>query len=153
MADAVIPIVQRAYDFAVALYGYVNRFPRMHKPLLGRELMGLALRLLVTLVTAKRRRDKVLELEASSGTVDALRITLRLRARLRRLRRPRSESLSRDLDEIGRMLGGWLTQRGGPGSFSSRGHGEGSGAALRGRCLEQAWAHAALPWAEAGRCV
>jgi hypothetical protein len=44
-ADAVIPIVQRAYDVAVALYGYVNRFPRIHKPLLGRELMGLALRL------------------------------------------------------------------------------------------------------------
>ncbi|WP_133174643.1 hypothetical protein [Candidatus Methylomirabilis limnetica] len=43
MADAVIPIVQRAYDFAVALYGYVNRFPRMHKPLLGRELMGLTI--------------------------------------------------------------------------------------------------------------
>jgi len=78
MADAVIPIVQRAYDFAVALYGYVNRFPRMHKPLLGRELMGLALRLLVTLVTANRRRDKAPELEEASGTVDALRITLRL---------------------------------------------------------------------------
>jgi hypothetical protein len=36
--------------------------------------MGLALRLLVTLVTANRRRDKAPELEASSGTVDALRI-------------------------------------------------------------------------------
>jgi hypothetical protein len=78
MADAVIPIVQRAYDFAVALYGYVNRFPRMHKPLLGREFMGLALWLLVTLVTANRRRDKAPELEEASGTVDALRITLRL---------------------------------------------------------------------------
>jgi hypothetical protein len=36
--------------------------------------MGLVLRLLVTLVTANRRRDKAPELEASSGTVDALRI-------------------------------------------------------------------------------
>ncbi len=42
MADAVIPIVQRAYDVAVTLYGYVNRFPRRHKPLLGRELLGLS---------------------------------------------------------------------------------------------------------------
>ena len=78
MADAGIPIVQLAYDFVVALYGYVNRFPRMHKPLLGRELMRLALRLLVTLVTANRRRDKVPELEEASGAVDVLRITLRL---------------------------------------------------------------------------
>ena len=108
MTDAVIPIVQRAYDVAVALYGYVNRFPRMHKPLLGRELMGLALRLLVTLVTANRRRDKVPELEASSGTVDALRITLRLSMRLGLLSHKGYEALSQDLDEIGRMLGGWL---------------------------------------------
>ncbi len=110
MADAVIPIVQRAYDFTVALYGYVNRFPRVHKPLLGRELMGLALRLLVTLVTANRRRDKVPELEACSGTVDALRITLRLSMRLGLLSHKGYEALSQHLDEIGRMLGGWLKQ-------------------------------------------
>lgn len=58
MAEELIPIVQRSYDFAGALYGYVNRFPRAHKPLIGRELMGLALRLLVALVTANRRREK-----------------------------------------------------------------------------------------------
>lgn len=58
MADAVIPIVQRAYDFAVSLYAHVNRFPRAQKPLLGRELFGLGVRLIVTLVTANRRRDK-----------------------------------------------------------------------------------------------
>jgi len=46
MADDLSPIVQRAYDVAVALYDHVNRFPRAHKPLLGRELTGLALRLL-----------------------------------------------------------------------------------------------------------
>jgi hypothetical protein len=110
MADAVIPIVQRAYDFAVALYGYVNRFPRAQKPLLGRELFGLGVRLIVALVTANRRRDKVPELEASSGTVDALRITLRLSMRLSVLSHNGYEALSQDLDEIGRMLGGWLKQ-------------------------------------------
>jgi hypothetical protein len=41
----------------------VNRFPRIHKPLLGHELLGLALRLLITLLTANRRRDKVLSLK------------------------------------------------------------------------------------------
>ncbi len=65
---------------------------------------------LVTLVTANRRRDKVPELEACSGTVDALRITLRVSTRLSRLSHTGDEGLSRELDEIGRMLGGWLTQ-------------------------------------------
>ncbi len=108
MVDELLPIVQRAYDFAVALYAYVNRFPRIHRPLLGRELMGLALRILVTLVRANRRRDKVPELEETSGAVDALRITLRLSTRLSLLSHNGYEALSRDLDEIGRMLGGWL---------------------------------------------
>ena len=69
MAEELIPIVQRAYDFAVDLHGAVNRFPRAHKPLLGRELIGLALRLLLTLVTANRRRDKVPDLDGASGAV------------------------------------------------------------------------------------
>lgn len=108
MADELIPIVQGAYDFAVALYAHVNRFPREHKPLLGRERLGLVLRLLITLVMANRRHDKVPELEEASGAVDALRITLRLSTRLRLLSHKGYEGLSRDLDEIGRMLGGWL---------------------------------------------
>jgi hypothetical protein len=110
MAEELIPIVQRAYDFAVDLHGAVNRFPRAEKPLLGRELVGLALRLLLTLVTANRRRDKVSDLDEASGTVDALRITLRLSTRLSLLSHKGYEGLSRDLDEIGRMLGGWLKQ-------------------------------------------
>jgi len=110
MDQALIPIVQKTYDFAVMLYSHINRFPRTHKPLLGRELMGLALRLLVTLVTANRRRDKAPELEEASGVVDALRITLRLSMRLGLLSHTGYEALSRDLDEIGRMLGGWLKQ-------------------------------------------
>ena len=57
MAEEFIPIVQRAYDFAVNLYLHVNRFPRLHKPLIGRELIGLVLKLLNTLVLANRRRD------------------------------------------------------------------------------------------------
>jgi hypothetical protein len=61
-------------------------------------------------VTANRRRDKVPDLDEASGTVDALRITLRLSTRLSLLSHTGYEGLSRELDEIGRMLGGWLKQ-------------------------------------------
>ncbi len=57
-------------------------------------------------MTANRRRDKVPTLEEASGGVDALRITLRLSTRLGLLSHKGYEALSRDLDEIGRMLGG-----------------------------------------------
>jgi hypothetical protein len=37
MDQDLIPIVQKTYDFAVLLYAHIDRFPRTHKPLLGRE--------------------------------------------------------------------------------------------------------------------
>ena len=47
MAELLIPIIQQAFDFNVALYEYVNKFPRAHKALLGREMLHLALDLMV----------------------------------------------------------------------------------------------------------
>jgi len=41
MAEELIPIVQRADDFAVALYGSVNRFPRSAMPAGAGDRRGL----------------------------------------------------------------------------------------------------------------
>ena len=92
------------------LYSYIDRFPRAQKMLLGREILSLALRLLVQLITANRRANKVPDLEEASGTLDAIRITPSLAKRLAFLSNKGYEVLSQDLTEIGRMLGGWLKQ-------------------------------------------
>lgn len=113
MAEPLIPIIQKAFDLNVGLYVYVNQFPRAHKGLLGREILRLALDLVVLLLTANHRTDKVPELEESSARLDALRITLRLAHRLAFLSNKGYEVLSQDLTEIGRMLGGWLKESAG----------------------------------------
>ena len=59
MATALLPIIQKGFDLNVALYGYVNRFPRADKALLGREILRQALDLVVLLVTANHQADKV----------------------------------------------------------------------------------------------
>jgi hypothetical protein len=64
--------------------------------------------MLVLFTVANRRRDKVVALEEASGRLDALRITVRLSQRLGFLSNGGYEDLSRDIDEVGRMLGGWL---------------------------------------------
>jgi len=33
MAEPLIPIIQKAFEFNVALYGYINKFPHAHKAL------------------------------------------------------------------------------------------------------------------------
>lgn len=110
MDEDLIPIVQKTYDFSVPLYSYIDRFPRAQKTLLGREILSLALRLLVQLITANRQANKIPDLQEASGTLDALRITLRLAKQLSFLSNKGYEVLSQDLTEIGRMLGGWLKQ-------------------------------------------
>jgi len=108
-----IPIVQRAYDLCVVLYGHVNRFPRAERGLLGRVILDDALQLLTVLTVATRRTARGESLEEASGRLDALRIALRLSRRLGFLSNGGYEEVSKVADEVGRMLGGWLKHEGG----------------------------------------
>ncbi|MGH2603817.1 MAG: hypothetical protein ACRDJ9_31085 [Dehalococcoidia bacterium] len=67
------PIVVRAYDLCAALYAHVNRFPRAQRTLLGRMVLGEALRMLAALTVANRLVDKHQPLAEASGHLDALR--------------------------------------------------------------------------------
>jgi hypothetical protein len=35
--EDLLPLMQRAFDLCLSLYGHVNRFPRAYKPLLVRD--------------------------------------------------------------------------------------------------------------------
>ncbi|MBI3352735.1 MAG: hypothetical protein HY036_09170 [Nitrospirae bacterium] len=48
--DEGLPLVQRSFDLCVELYTHVNRFPRAHKPLLGRDILSAAQQMFVGLV-------------------------------------------------------------------------------------------------------
>jgi hypothetical protein len=93
----------------------VNRFPRAQRGLLGRVILEDALQMLVSLTLANRRMDKVEALHEASGRLDALRITLRLSKRLGFVSNGGYEDLSKNADEVGRMLGGWIKYEDGDG--------------------------------------
>ena len=103
-----IPVVQKSYDLCADLDVHVNRFPRAQRGLLGRVILEGALQMLVSLAAANRRPDKAATLDEASGRLDALRITLRLGKRLGFVSNGGYEELSKNADEVGRMLGGWL---------------------------------------------
>jgi len=106
------PIVVRSYDLCAELYEHVNRFPRAQRTLLGRVILDEALRMLAALTVANRLADKREALAEASGHLDALRIVLRLAKRPGFLPNPGDEALSHSVDEVGRMLGGWLKYEG-----------------------------------------
>ena len=103
-----IPVVQKSYDLCAGLYTHVDRFPRAQRGLLGRVHLEDALQMLTLLTVANRRAQKDETLAEASGRLDALRIALRLSKRLGFLSNGGYEDLSQGVDEVGRMLGGWL---------------------------------------------
>jgi len=56
--EDLLPLLQRSFDLSVDLYAHVNRFPRVHKSLLGRDLLTAVQRMLIGLIAASRRREE-----------------------------------------------------------------------------------------------
>ena len=106
-----LPVLQRSYDLCAGLYEHVNRFPRAQRGLLGRILLDEGLRILVCLNLAGRQTEKRATLAEASGRLDALRVTIRLSKRMGFLSHGGYERLSERIDEVGRMLGGWMKQQ------------------------------------------
>ncbi len=94
-------IIDQAYAQVLWITRKIEKFPRDQRLTLGNRLSAASLDLLLTLVDAAYRRDKVPALREARRLVNALRFLLRL------LTLDSHAFASTALDEIGRMAGGW----------------------------------------------
>jgi hypothetical protein len=109
----VSPALERAYQFLAWLIPTLDRFPRRQKFLLGDRIETVALDVLEGLVEATYTRNRGRVLEAVNLKLDKLRFLFRLSTELQLLDQRRYEHASRCIDEIGRLVGGWIrTHRG-----------------------------------------
>lgn len=85
-------------------------FPRAHRPTFAARLENLALDVHDALVRARWSAPplKRQRLEEASASLAVLRSLLRLSFERRLVARAPYEALVRDMDEAGRMVGGWL---------------------------------------------
>lgn len=103
-------LFQKIYDFLLWLYPLVNRLPKHHKTVLGRQIeeTGLAL-LLLTASANKERGNKRLELQTQiSDKLDKLRILVRLTKDLRFMSIKQYAFAAEKINEIGKILSGWM---------------------------------------------
>jgi len=106
------PSLEKMYQFLLWLMPTVEKFPRSHKFSLGERIQNAALDILEGLVEASYRRDRQALLVQVNMKLEKLRILLRLATDLHCMDMRRYEFSARALDEIGRMVGGWIkTQR------------------------------------------
>ena len=104
-----LQVVARAYDMILWTCSHVARFPRLHRFALGKRLDDLLAAVLEGLVRARydpaERRGRLRQVNTE---LELLRFQFRLAKDLRCLALGSYEHAARELNEIGRMVGGWL---------------------------------------------
>jgi len=103
-------IYQKLYDLALFLYPLINRLPKFHKQILGKHIEEICLACLLLVIKANKERGKVrLTLQKNiSDQLDCLRILIRLSKDLRFISVKQYLASAERINEIGRMLSGWI---------------------------------------------
>lgn len=104
-------VLNKIYDFWKILLPVAGKFPRQYKFVLGDRMQHLASELMersVEAYFAPPGEAKRALLQNANLKVELMRRYLRLSHELGLLSFSTLERLQRQLDEIGRMLGGWL---------------------------------------------
>ena len=91
-----------------------EKFPKRVRFTLSSRLDNLALDVLEKLIEARYTRDKSAVLAQANLSLEKLRVLLRICHEERHLDHRGYEYAARNIDEAGRMVGGWLRSRGAP---------------------------------------
>jgi len=104
-----IPIVQKLYDLYKTFYSYSLLFPKKDKYTLGAKCERYILSTLELLLAASStpQTEKLVLLRQANVKFDALKILLRLAREICAIDAKKYVTLQTQIQEIGRMLGGW----------------------------------------------
>jgi len=101
-------IRQKMEEFIQDMYVALRQFPKSERHVLSQEIRKSLWAMLRFTTTAHRRYQKKSALEKLDIELDLLRSQVRLAYNLRFLPMKKYETLSRGLNELGRMVGGWI---------------------------------------------
>ena len=100
--------LEETYLFLLWLIPAVEKFPRTQKFLLSDRMQTLALDVQEALIEATYSKNSAPHLLACNLRLEKLRFLFRLAMDLRYLDLKRYEFAARAMDEIGRLVGGWM---------------------------------------------
>jgi len=110
MEELDIPIFKKAYDLTKKLYELRGTVPKHDRYALWQRCENLVLEILegILLASQLRKTQKLEPLEKVSVKLNVLRVFLRLAKDLKIMDLKKYSLLEEMVDEIGRMLGGWI---------------------------------------------
>lgn len=107
-------IFSRSFDLLTWLLPAADKFPKAQRFVVTQRLTGAALDMQEALfhANARRREERLAYLRDADAHLDILRMYLRLAYHWRWLSSGQYEHVSWMVEELGRLLGGWLRQTG-----------------------------------------
>jgi hypothetical protein len=107
-------VIQRSYDFTNWLFAHTQKFPRSLRFSLAVRIEDRMLEVLECVTVANKLRDRLPLLRRADNAMESLRILVRLAHTMRVLATNSYEYAAREMDEIGKLLGGWIRQQSRP---------------------------------------
>jgi 23S rRNA-intervening sequence protein len=102
------PALERHYQFVLWLIPTLEKMPRAQKFLLGDRLQTQAMQVLEDLISATYTKARRQYLQQANLGLEKMRMLIRLAFDLQHIDIRRYEFAARSLDEVGRLVGGWL---------------------------------------------
>ncbi len=105
-----IPIIHKTYELYRELHELQNTIPKMERFTLWVRCEDTTLKILEGLIRVGYlpQETRASKLVTVSAEIDMLRVFLRLCVDVKAITQKKSLPLQEKLDEIGRMLGGWI---------------------------------------------
>lgn len=105
-----IPLFKKTYDLYRVFYGYRSSVPKQDRYAIWQRCDTMISDVLEGVMHASQipKEVKMPILEKTSRTLNMLRVFLRLMKETRTLDMKKYVTLESAIDEIGRMLGGWI---------------------------------------------
>ena len=105
-----MPILHKVFDFYKLFNQHLQLFPKRNRLTLGRKIDSLILEIieLIFLALNSEKKEKTIILRKASLKIDLLKIVIRLAKETKALDNKKYILLQKELQEIGKMLGGWI---------------------------------------------
>ncbi|MFA5379542.1 MAG: diversity-generating retroelement protein Avd [Dehalococcoidia bacterium] len=101
-------IYQKHYDLVLYAFPVINRFPKSQRFVLGQQIETSLLQFGLLIIQANQLRQKRGKLMEADTELEKLRYLVRLAKDLQFLTLSKYEIISQRLNEIGKLLGGWM---------------------------------------------
>lgn len=105
-----MPLLKSAYELYKTFYGFRNHIPKSDRYAIWQRTENLVLEIfeMIFLTGQQSKINRVPTLEKVSAKLNLLRVFVRLMKDIKTIDQKKYILLQQSIDEIGRMLGGWL---------------------------------------------